>query len=99
MWILDLLQNFSGIGTELGAVNLIILAALGFLIRREYRRFTGKVAPIGSRDVGELIKEHDEMYDDYKYRKRRNSTSPKHAMPDKELLAGMVAEILKKGER
>ncbi len=94
MWLLDLLGSFSGIGTELGAFNLVVIAALGYLLRREYRRIKARVDPIYDRNVEEIVQEHDEMYEEFKYRERRDA-SAEHSFEDKELIAGMVEAILK----
>ena len=82
---LELLGSFSGIGTELGLANLLFLLCLfvaGWFVKREVKSHSTKV---------------NEMWRDYEYRKRRNSTG-KHEMPDKKRLAAMVSEIMKEKE-
>lgn len=82
---LELLGSLGGIGTELGLANLLFLVCLfvaGWFVKREVKSITTKV---------------NEMWSDYTYRKRRNSTG-KHEMPDKKLLAKMVNEIMKEKE-
>jgi hypothetical protein len=80
MWIAELLRNVSGIGTELGAFNLLVLVALAFFLRRRVQILKDKE------------KQHDQMFEDYRQRRK---SSGAHTFSDRELMAGMVSEILK----
>jgi len=97
MWLVDFFKNIGGFGSELSALNLAVLAALGFFLRREYRRVKKKVDPLADKDVEELVIQHDEMYADFRYRKRRNA-SGRQSFTDREMISGMVSEILKERE-
>ncbi len=98
MWLLDLFRNIGGIGTELGIVNLALIVSVGYLLRREAKRIKAKVDPVYERDVSEILKEHDAMWDEHEYQKRK-SASGKLSFSDKEMVAGMVGEILRAKEK
>lgn len=98
MWLLEVFKNIGGIGTELGIVNFALIAAVGYLLRREAKRIKAKVDPVYERDVSEILKEHDAMWDEHEYQKRK-SASGKQSFSDKEMVAGMVGEILRAKEK
>ncbi len=92
--------QLSGIGTELGILNLAfvgMLFALVWLVKRELKRIDAKVDPIYDRDISALLVEHDEMYDDFVYRQRREA-SGSFKIDDRKALAAMIGDILKEGE-
>ena len=60
MWLLKLI-DISGIGSELGMLSISLILLLTWFIRREMVRLEKK--------LDELIKQHKELYEDYKYRR------------------------------
>ena len=52
-----------GLGTELGLINGLILIALGFFARWFWGRHQIK------------IEQHDELWEDYQYKKRREESA------------------------
>ncbi len=60
MWLLKLL-DISGIGSELGMLSISLILMLTWFIRREMVRLEKK--------LDELIKQHKELYEDYRYRR------------------------------
>jgi hypothetical protein len=94
VWLLEALKNIGGWGTELGLLNSLLIVIVGTLVWREVKRWKAKVDSIYDRDVKQIIQEHDAMWDEYVYQKRKDR-SGKHELHDRDLLAGMVSEILK----
>jgi vacuolar-type H+-ATPase subunit E/Vma4 len=97
MWLLELLSNIGGLGTELGTFNLIVLAILGYLLRDRWKRIKAKIDPIYERDVAEIVREHDEMWEEY-YRRKKNNESQEYRVKQEQRLAQAVADILKEKE-
>ena len=79
--MLDWLKNLHGIGTELGIANsaiIALMATIGWLASRELARIKRKYEAIENRDLRTLIAEHDELYDEYEYKKRREESANRH---------------------
>ncbi len=60
MWLLKLI-DISGVGSELGVLSLLLILVLAWFIHRERTRLEKK--------IDNLVKQHKEMYEDYKFRR------------------------------
>ena len=87
MELLEFISQIGGIGTELGLVNtlfILLLATVAWFIKREVVAMRNLVESVRHRDLGELLKEHDEMYGEFE-RNKANEESQQRKIT-KELL-------------
>ena len=89
----ELFSGIGGIGTELGIVNFLLLSSVGYLLRREWKRIKAKVDPIYDRNVERILKQHDDMWKEHTYRKRRNESGTHH-LDDDEVLSSIIGELM-----
>lgn len=66
---------FSGWGTEIGTAAFV----LAWLAARAAKKIVRKLDAIENRDVSRLLVEHDEMYEEFYYRKKREESAQRHA--------------------
>lgn len=91
MWLVEL---FNGFGTELGVFNLVVYIILGFILKHVWNR---SIKPVWDKDVGQIVKEHEEMWGEFE-RKKRNEESQSRKLTEKERLGLLLGELLDERE-